>query len=120
MNVKKIVYSVLYVANLFLLLFAGYTLFKSGRALDEYREREQEFVRTIGEYENQIRFARECTNGIREQIDEGNKSLQRQFGSIQELKRTIFEIEIKYEKMEILCDRLLHGIDSDNIDSEDD
>lgn len=100
MNVKKTLFSVFTITITVLFILQGFSFFESRRAIERYRDREQEYTRAIGEYRNQINECSRVVSEVSTEIGKGTESLQRQCSSIQQLREVLREIEQNYKNME--------------------
>lgn len=100
MNEKNILFRIFTITITVLFIFQGYLLSKSRGTIAQYRDREQEYTKTIVEYRNQINECSRVVSEVSTELGKGTESLQRQFNSIQELRAIIREIEQNYENME--------------------
>jgi chromosome segregation ATPase len=100
LNAKNILFRIFTIAITVLFLLQGYSFFESRRTIAQYRDREQEYTRTINEYRNQINECARVVSEVSTELGKGTESLQRQYSSIQELRSILREIEQNYEDME--------------------
>lgn len=114
MNVKKTLFSVFTITITVLFILQGFSFFESRRAIKQYRDREQEYTRTIEIYRNQINECARAVSEVSTELGKGTESLQRQYSSIQELREVLREIEQNYENMENIINSLSISTNNSN------